>query len=93
MLQIKTFTNDGNKNVSGNGNPYLSFNRIFGSAVEGLDSQMLFDPFEKQFDLPATLVKVGNRQCGKKKVVGQKTKLFCSLCGAVFRDNLAGIGS
>ena len=34
-------------------------------AVEGLDSQILFDPLEEQFDLPATLVQLcnGNLNC------------------------------
>lgn len=33
---------------------------------------MLFDPFEKQFDLPATAVKVGDALCRQVEVVGQK---------------------
>ena len=33
----------------------------FNSAHKRLDLQMLFDAFEKQLDLPAGLVDVGNR--------------------------------
>ena len=40
--------------------------------VEGLDAEMLFDPFEEQFDLPAEFVEPGNRQSGRSKVVGEK---------------------
>ena len=46
--------------------------RIFRGAIEGLDSQMLLDPFEKQFDLPSTFVKIGDGLCREGKVVGQK---------------------
>jgi hypothetical protein len=37
-----------------------------------LDPQIALDPFEKQLDLPAFLVKFGNRQGGKFHVVGAK---------------------
>src|ERR1044071_3331932 len=33
---------------------------------------MLFEPFEEQFDLPAAVVELGNRQCRFGEVVGQK---------------------
>jgi hypothetical protein len=34
----------------------------------------LFDPFEKQFDLPATFEEQRNRKSWQDKVVGQKDK-------------------
>jgi hypothetical protein len=34
----------------------LRLHGIFGRAEEALDPEMLFDPFEEQFDLPAALV-------------------------------------
>ena len=37
---------------------------------------MLFDPFEEQFDLPATTVKLGDRQRRQIEVVGQKDQIF-----------------
>lgn len=40
---------------------------------------MLFDPFEKQFDLPATPIQIGDRQRGQRKVVGQKDQRLASL--------------
>lgn len=73
---MKTFTSDGDNNINSDGNSYLSFYRIFGSAVEGVYSQMLLEPFEEQFDLPATLVKVGNRQWWKKKRINSKRVLL-----------------
>jgi hypothetical protein len=32
---------------------------------------MLFDPFEKQFDLPTLAVDLCNYRCGQVKLVGQ----------------------
>ena len=34
----------------------MGLHRIDRCAIEGFDSQMLFDPLEKQFDLPTALV-------------------------------------
>ena len=35
--------------------PDLGFDGILRGAVEGFDAQVLFDPFEEQFDLPAAV--------------------------------------
>jgi len=37
---------------------------------------MLFDPFEELFDLPATFVQHGNRQCRQVEVVAQEDQGF-----------------
>ncbi len=50
----------------------MCFYGILRGAIECLDSQMLFDPFEKQFDLPSTFVKIGDGLCWEGEVVGQK---------------------
>jgi hypothetical protein len=50
----------------------LGLYRIFRGTIEGLDYQMLLDPFEKQFDLPSAFVEIGNGLCREGKVVGQK---------------------
>ena len=67
---METFSNDGNKDICGDGNPDLGFYRIFGSAVECLDTEMLFDPFEEQFDLPLAFVEFGDGQRRKDEIVG-----------------------
>ena len=48
-------------------------------AVKRLDAKILLDPFEKQLDLPAAAIEVGNRDSGKNEVVGQKHKRFVVL--------------
>jgi hypothetical protein len=37
-------------------NPDLSVNSILRSAVKGLDSQILLDPFKEKLNLPAALI-------------------------------------
>jgi hypothetical protein len=54
----------------------LAFHRIFGSAVEGFDRQMLFDPLEEDFDLPAAFVEFRNCDGRQGKIVGQKDESF-----------------
>ena len=41
---------------------------------------MLFEPLEKQLNLPAVMVQFCNLQCGQIKVIGQKKKLTFVLC-------------
>lgn len=36
----------------------FKFYRILGRAIEGLDSEVLFYPFEKHLDLPSTLIEI-----------------------------------
>jgi hypothetical protein len=48
--------------MDGDGDPDLDPHRVRGSAIEGFDAQMLFDPFEEQFDLPAAAVELRDRQ-------------------------------
>ena len=46
----------GEQQIDANGNPDLGHDSVFRGAEEGLDLQVLLDPFEEQFDLPAGLV-------------------------------------
>ena len=60
------------RQVGTEGDPDLCFHGIGTGAVKGLDAEMLFDPFEEQFDLPAELVEPDNSQSGRSKVVGEE---------------------
>ncbi len=57
------------QNVNAEGNPDLSFHCVFGRAEKCFDSQVLLDPFEKDFYLPAALVKPSDYQSWQCKVV------------------------
>jgi len=55
----------------------LSLHRIFGSAVEGFDSQMLFDPLEVGIDAPiADLVGMGKGVAGYRSANSQMAELL-----------------
>ena len=72
MIQVQPLFDDGDQHVSGDGSPYLRLDCVFGGAKERFDAQVLFDPLEKQLDLPALFVKCANSQRRKRHVVGQK---------------------
>jgi hypothetical protein len=65
-------SDDGHQRIKGYGDPDLSFDRILGRAIEGLNSEMLLDPFEEQFDLPSGLVQQGDGQRRFAEVVCQE---------------------
>ena len=69
---METLFEDGDEQINGDGAPDLDAHGIGACAVEGFDAQMLFDPFEEQFDLPAAPVKLRDGQCGHDEVVGQE---------------------
>jgi len=82
---LKFLFNDGNQHVGRHGAPDLRLYGVLAVAKEFLDSQVLFDPFEEQFDLPAVFVKCCNCQCWQDKVVGQKDQ--CLACLWVLESN------
>ncbi len=44
--------------VDAHGHPNLGHRRILADSQEGLDLEVLLDPFEEQFDLPTLLINV-----------------------------------
>ena len=81
---MQPFFHNGDKNIRGDGDPYLGFDGVFAGSQKGFDAQMLFDPLEEQFDLPALLVQRGDQFRFERKIVGQKYEAFAVL---VFDDN------
>ena len=43
------------------------------------DPQVLFDPFEKELDLPAAAIQVGDAQCGQGELFGQEYEALVGL--------------
>jgi len=80
---MKFLFHDGDKQVGADCDPDLRFDRVRGRAVECLDPQMLLDPFEEEFDLPAGFVELGNRGGVEVEVVGQENERFLRLGIAV----------
>ena len=53
---MQTFFQNGDEQVNGDGAPDLSAHGVRTRTVESFDAQMLLDPFEEQFDLPAAMI-------------------------------------
>ena len=68
-FQFEFFLDNRYEYVHADRDPYLGLDRVDAGAKKRLDTQVLLDPFEEQFDLPAAFVKLGNGQCRQCKVV------------------------
>jgi len=71
--------NDRDEDVGGDGNPDLGLDGVLGGPIERLDAQVLLDPFEEEFDLPAGLVELGDGPCGQIELIGQEDRAFVDL--------------
>jgi len=69
QLDFQFLLDNRHQNINADGNPDLSLHRVLGSAEKCFDSQILLDPFEKYFYLPAALVKLSDSQSRQCKIV------------------------
>src|SRR5208282_584259 len=88
---MQTFFQNGDEQVNGDGAPDLGAQGVGAGAVKGFDAQMLLEPFEEQFDLPAAMIKLNNRQSGCGEVVGQEDQRQAGF-GIAIADASQGIG-
>jgi hypothetical protein len=68
---LKFFFNNGDEHVGGHGAPNLRLDCVLAVAKKLLDAQVLLNPFEKQFNLPAAFVQRSDGQGRQACVVGQ----------------------
>jgi hypothetical protein len=68
-VQLQAFSDDGDEDVDRDDDPALGLDCVLAGAEKGLDAEMLFDPFEEQFDLPALFVDFSDGDCGQGEVV------------------------
>ena len=59
-IEVEPFFDDSDENVDRDSDPDLSFDGIFGGAIESFDSQVLFDPAKEQLHLPTTAIQLGH---------------------------------
>ena len=71
---MKLLLHDGDKHIGGDGGPHLRLHRVLAGTQKLFDTQVLLDPLEEQFDLPALLVQRADRQRRKRGVVGQENQ-------------------
>ena len=76
---------DGHQHVRGDRGPDLSLHRVGRGAEKRFDAEVLFDPFEEQFDLPTGFVELRDGQCRQGEVVGQE-----QYCPAISRTVSTG---
>src|SRR6202035_1994201 len=67
---------DGDEDVERDGDPDLGLHGIFGCAEEAFDPQVLLDPFEEQFDLPAAFVERGDGGRRQPELIGEEYQLL-----------------
>ncbi len=88
---MQTFFQNGDEQINGDGTPDLGAHRVGTGAIKSFDAQMLLDPFEEQFDLPASAIELGDGQCRDGEVVGQKDQPLAGL-GIAITDATQRVG-
>ena len=86
---MKFFLNNGNEHVGGHGAPDLRLDCVLAVAKKLLDAQVLLDPFEKQFHLPAAFVQRSDGQGRQACVVGQEDQSLLGL--GIFEPDTAQV--
>jgi len=93
---MQTFFQNGDEQVNGDGTPDLGAHRVGRRAIQGFDPQMLLDPFEEQFDLPAAPIQLRDGQGWPGEVVGQEDQRLAgfriAIADAPPRDGIIVLG-
>jgi len=93
-MDVEFFFNDGNKDENRKRNPDLGVDGIRCRAIEGLDAEMLLDPLEEQFNLPARSIEFCNQSCIERKLFVRKTNVrFLSMSKNLMRRRASGYPS
>jgi len=71
---MQALFDDRYEHVHGYRDPELRLDGVLRGAEETLDPQMLLDPFEEEFDLPATAVEFGDGERRQGELLVRKTK-------------------
>jgi hypothetical protein len=79
MIHMQTFLRNRDQQVGRYGNPYLRIYGVLARAEEDLDTQVLLDAFEEQFNLPALALQVGDQLRPEREVVGQKNQTLVGI--------------
>lgn len=79
-LDAEAFFDDGDKDINRDGDPDLRAHGVLGCSIEGLDAQVLLNPFEEQLDLPAAAIEFGDAEGGQREVVAEEDEILFRLC-------------
>ena len=75
-LNVHFFFENCHEDINADGNPDLRLHRVFAGAKKSFDAQILFDPLEKQLDLPTALVELWDIQPRHIEIVGEEYQSF-----------------
>jgi len=93
---MQAFFQNSDEQIDGDGCPDLGAHRVGRGAVEGFDAQMLLDPFEEEFDLPAAAIELGDGQRRHGEVVGQEdqglARFWVAIADAAHGDGIIVLG-
>ena len=78
--KLELLVKDGHHQVNGHRDPDLCLHRVGTSAEVVFDTQVAFDPFEEEFDLPSRLVELGYGERRDLQVVGEEDEMLGRLC-------------
>jgi len=73
--QTELFVKDRYHQVNAHSDPDLGFHGVGAGPKIVFDSQVVFDPAEKEFDVPTRLVELGDNQSGNVEMVGQEDQI------------------
>ena len=79
-MAVEVLFRDGNQDINADGNPDLGLHCILGVAVEAFDVEVLFDPFEEEFDTPTGTIELRDGERRQVENVGDEDELAMMLC-------------
>ena len=79
-FQSKLLGHNGHQHVNTDGNPDLCLDCVVSCAEKMLNPQVLLDPFEEQFHLPAAFVELGNNN-GILEAMAEACQTVSLACG------------
>src|SRR5438034_532651 len=71
-LTPDALADDRHQHINRDCDPDLGLHGVVAGPIKRLDSQVLLDPFEKQFYLPTAFVDLGDLQCRQLEVIGEE---------------------
>lgn len=80
LVNSKCLIETGHHQINTRSSPYLGLHRVLAKPVKRLDSQVLLDPFEEEFDLPSSFVDLRYHDGVDFEVVGYEHEQFARLC-------------
>ena len=85
-VHLPLLLDDGDQHIGANRYPDLRLHGVRRSPIKRLDSQMLLDPSEKQFDLPPTSVDVRDRHRRQVEIVAQEDESLARFDVAMYHS-------